>query len=151
MFNESVNLLLSEGRNPSTESQQQLYNEFVQAYGTFYVSNAIVGGMAHLYTFVGENYHRSYSYQETTMSISLTAQYKGVSFQAGIQTEAIYQRISESFKLNSDTMSVFQPPVASVNNQSLLEYVMIDQKELFIFVNDRFNLEHGWIKPVNNL
>lgn len=116
-----MNLLISEARNPTTESEQQLYNEFVQSYGTYYVSNVIVGGMAHLYTFVGENYHKTTSYREITTSISLTAQYKGVSFQAGISTESIYQRISESFRRNSDTMSVFQPPVASVNNQSVLE------------------------------
>ena len=121
MFNTSVNVLIAEARNPTTESQQQLYNEFVQSYGTYYVSNVVVGGVAHLYTFVGEDYHKTSSYREITTSISLTAQYKGVSFKAGIETQSIYQRISESFKRNSDTMSVFQPPVASVNNQSIFE------------------------------
>ncbi|CAF5112021.1 unnamed protein product, partial [Rotaria sp. Silwood1] len=59
MFNASVNLLISQAANPNSEVHQQLYNDFIQNYGTYYVSNVIVGGIAHLYTFVRESYHKN--------------------------------------------------------------------------------------------
>jgi len=121
MFNTSVNLLISQAANPTSELQQQIYNEFVQSYGTYYVSNVIVGGTAHLYSFVGENYYKVSSYEEITRQISLTVKYKEFSFQGGTQTEEIYQQITETFRKNSNTMSVFQPPVAVVNNQSIFQ------------------------------
>jgi hypothetical protein len=121
MFTASVNLLISEATNPTSESQQTYYNEFIQTYGTHYVSNVIVGGMANLYTFVAESAYKSTSYEEITHEISLTAQYKEFSFQTGIQTAEIYQHISETFKKNSNTLSVFQPPVNSKINESILQ------------------------------
>jgi hypothetical protein len=120
MFNASVDLLISQAANPTSEIEQQLYNEFIQSYGTYYVSNVIVGGTAHLYSFVGEDYYKKSTYEEMTREISLTATYKGMTFQVGTQTEEIYRRITEEFKKNSNTLSVFQPPVASVDNQSIL-------------------------------
>ena len=120
MFNASVNLLISEAANPTSDIEQQLYNEFIQSYGTYYVSNVIVGGTATLYSLVGEDYYKTSTYEEMTQQITFTAKYKDFSFQAGSGTEEIYQQITEKFKKNSNTISVFQPPVASVNNQSVL-------------------------------
>ncbi len=121
MFNASVNLLISQASNPISEDQQQLYNEFVQSYGTYYVSNVIVGGTAHLYSFVGDSYYKLSTYEQMTQQISFTASYMGFTFNADTQTEEIYQQITESFKKNSNILSVFQPPVASVKNQSVLQ------------------------------
>jgi hypothetical protein len=121
MFTASVNLLISEASNPTSETEQTYYNEFIQTYGTHYVSNVIVGGMVNLYTFMAENAYKSSSYEEVTHEISLTAQYEGVTFNTGIQTEEISQQISETFKRNSETLSVFQPPVSSKKNESILQ------------------------------
>ncbi len=121
LFTASVDLLISQAANPTTETQQTYYNEFIQAYGTHYVSNVVVGGVANVYTFMAESYYKTSSTEEITHDISLTAQYVGISFNTDINTGEIYQHISETFKKNSNTYSVFQPPVQSKNNQSILE------------------------------
>jgi hypothetical protein len=121
MFTASVNLLISEATNPTSETQQTYYNEFIQTYGTHYVSNVIVGGVTNMYTLMAENYYKTSSYEEITHEISLTAQYRGVTFNTDIKTEEILKHISEKFKENSNTLSVFQPPVSSKDNESILQ------------------------------
>ncbi|CAF3928241.1 unnamed protein product [Rotaria sordida] len=117
MFNDSINLLISQAANPNSEIDQQFYNDFIQKYGTHYLSNVIVGGIAHLYTFIMENYHKNSTYEDMIQQISFTAKLKEFTF----QTEEIDQNITENFKKNSYTISIFQPPIVNINNQSILQ------------------------------
>lgn len=122
-FNASVYLLISQAANPTSEFEQSLYNEFIQMYGTHYVSHVIVGGVAYLYTFVGENYHTIYTHEDMTFEISLMAQYNGFSSETGTKPDDsdIYQQIAESFKDNSYPDFVFQPPITRVTNRSMIK------------------------------
>ena len=118
MFTNAINILHTRASNPKTESQQALYNQFVESFGTHYVSRVIMGGTAHMYSFISESYHRSHSREETSQQISLMAQAKQFSFGYETNTQSIYDHLSESFKNNLDTLSVFQPTVMGVSNQS---------------------------------
>ncbi|CAF2975083.1 unnamed protein product [Rotaria sp. Silwood2] len=76
MFIESVDVLASEASNPSNEDHQAYYNQFVETYGTHYVSRIVVGGTAYLYTLLDSSYHKMSSYEETTSQVSLMFQYQ---------------------------------------------------------------------------
>ncbi|CAF4059651.1 unnamed protein product [Rotaria sp. Silwood2] len=131
MFNASVNLLISQAANPKSEVHQQFYNDFIQNYGTYFVSNVIVGGIAHLYTFITENYHKNSTYEELAQQISLTAQYKEFTFQNKSQAE----EITEKFQKNSNTMSIFQPSIVNVNNQPMLQTWINNAGEKPVVIN----------------
>ncbi|CAF3492650.1 unnamed protein product [Rotaria sp. Silwood1] len=135
MFNTSVNLLISQAANPNSEVHQQLYNDFIQNYGTYYVSNVIVGGIAHLYTFVRESYHKNATFEEMTQQISLTAKHEEFTFHTESQTEEIYEKVTEKFKKNSYTISTFQPSLVTVNNQSMLQTWINNAGEKSIIIN----------------
>lgn len=121
MFNASVNLLISQARNPTEESQQELYNEFVRKYGTSYVSHAIVGGIAHWYSFIEKNYHTTTSYVDIVRWISLSITYNEYPSPEDPLMEPIYQGVPDAFKENSHTMLDFLPSVNKVNNESIVQ------------------------------
>lgn len=118
MFTKSISVLSARGVNPTTEAQQLFYNQFIQSYGTHYVSRVIVGGIAHLYTFINENYHKNKTYEEISEQINLMFQYDVFQFSANTDLEHIYDKILEDFKKDSNIMYDFQPPVVHVENQS---------------------------------
>ena len=118
MFSISVQYLAQNAPQPSTEAHQLLYNQFIETYGIHYVSRVIVGGTANLYTFVSQNYHQHTSYQETSQHLGLLFSYKSLQFTPSFQEQQILQQLTEAFKQNSDAITEFRPPVATVLNQS---------------------------------
>ncbi|CAF3790676.1 unnamed protein product [Rotaria sp. Silwood1] len=118
MFIQSVDLLASEASNPSNEDHQAYYNQFIETYGTHYVSRIIVGGTAHLYTLMDSSYYKESSYEERTSQVRLMFQYKQYNGQIGSNLGAIWASMKEKFKTTAATLSVFQPPVASQENKS---------------------------------
>ncbi|CAF1533633.1 unnamed protein product [Rotaria sp. Silwood1] len=117
-FNQSVGLLVSEAPNPSTEDHQEYYNQFIQTYGTHYISRIIVGGTAHLYTLMDSSYYKESSYEERINQVGLMFRYQKVGLENGINIEQIWASMKEKFRTTSSTLSVFQPPVASQQNKS---------------------------------
>ncbi|CAF1472757.1 unnamed protein product [Adineta steineri] len=118
MFTQSIDLLASEASNPTSEDHQLYYNQFIETYGTHYVSRIIVGGTAYLYTLLDSNYHKEYSYEETSSQVSLMFEYKQYNGQYGQDATNIWSQIKETFKKNAVTTSIFQPPVAPRENKS---------------------------------
>ncbi|CAF3178894.1 unnamed protein product [Rotaria sp. Silwood2] len=118
MFIESVDVLASEASNPSNEDHQAYYNQFVETYGTHYVSRIVVGGTAYLYTLLDSSYHKMSSYEETTSQVCLMFQYKQSYGQYGSDTAQVWASMKETFKKTAATLSVFQPPVESQNSES---------------------------------
>lgn len=118
MFTQSVDLLASEASDPSNEDQQTYYNQFVETYGTHYVSRIIVGGTAHLYTLMDESFHKTCSYEETSTQVSLMFQFLGASGSLGDTRQQAWQLMKDTFKKSASTFSVFQPPVASQGDKS---------------------------------
>ena len=115
-----MNQLISQARNPTTESQQELYNEFVRNYGTSYFSSAIVGGVAHFYTFVAENYHTTSSYNDLQWSISLGVSNE-LSSENGNPYQEVYESLPQAFEDNSYIVHVFEPSAQIVKNESAVQ------------------------------
>ncbi|CAF4648804.1 unnamed protein product, partial [Rotaria sp. Silwood2] len=118
IFIQSVDLLASEASNPSNEENQIYYNQFIETFGTHYVSRIIVGGTAHLYTLMDQSYYKESSYEERTSQVSLMFQYKQYNGQIGSNSNEIWASMKEKFRTTSSTLSIFRPPVASKENKS---------------------------------
>lgn len=114
--------MISQARNPTKESEQELYNEFVRKYGTSYVSHAIVGGTANWYSFIEKNYHSVTSYADIIRWISLSVTYNEYPKPDDPLMEPFYQPdLPDPFKENSYTMLDFLPSVNKVNNESIIQ------------------------------
>ena len=111
MFNSSINLLAKQASLPTTEDHQRLYNQFVQSYGTHYVSNVIMGATAYIYSFMSASYHSTANTEETSSQISLMAQYKKFQVQGNSQTADMYAQIKETFKQSTSAVIEYHPPV----------------------------------------
>ena len=115
---ESVEFLATQAPNPSNEDHQMYYNQFIQTYGTNYVSRVIVGGSANMYSLIDSSYHKSSSYSETSQQVSLMFQFKLQSANFGSVNHQLSTSMTESFKRSTETMVTFQPPVMPEGNQS---------------------------------
>ncbi|CAF2690357.1 unnamed protein product [Rotaria sp. Silwood2] len=129
-FNSSLSRLVP---NPTTQRQQSFYNEIVATFGTHYASSVIVGGIAHYYTFLTEEWQRQSSQSSTEneisigfhlgfdiplgngISIALGEEFGGISFGGGWGFTGGVQ--SETFKKNSVIRFLFRPtPVGSFSS-----------------------------------
>ncbi|CAF3895439.1 unnamed protein product [Rotaria sp. Silwood2] len=129
-FNSSLSRLVP---NPTTQRQQSFYNEIVATFGTHYASSVIVGGIAHYYTFLTEEWQRQSSQSSTEneisigfhlgfdiplgngISIALGEEFGGISFSGGWGFTGGVQ--SETFKKNSVIRFLFRPtPVGSFSS-----------------------------------
>ncbi|CAF4831041.1 unnamed protein product [Rotaria sp. Silwood1] len=116
IFNRSLSRLVS---NPTTEQQQLFYNQIVTTFGTHYVSSVIVGGIAHYYTFLTEEWQRQNSQSSTENQVSIGfhlgfdiplgigEDFGGISFGGGWGFSGGVQL--ETFKKNSATKFLFRP------------------------------------------
>ena len=111
MFNSSINVLAKQASLPTTEDHQRLYNQFVQSYGTHYVSNVIMGGTAYVYSFISASYHSNANMEETSRQISLMFQYKKYQGQGSSQTADLFGQITETFKQSTSAVVEYHPPV----------------------------------------
>ncbi|CAF2064098.1 unnamed protein product [Rotaria magnacalcarata] len=118
MFAESVELLATEASNPSNEDHQTLYNQFIQTFGTHYVSRVIVGGTAYLYSIMEASFHNKSSYREVSSQVSLMFQYKSRSFNVGETQASVMSKMTETFKKNTESLAVFQPPIPNDEGKS---------------------------------
>ena len=73
----SISALVAE---PTTEYDQELYNQIIVAFGTHYVSSVIVGGVAHLYRFISEQWQREHSQESTSHAVTFGL---SIGFRAG--------------------------------------------------------------------
>lgn len=121
MFTQSIDLLASEAPNPSNDDEQAYYNQFVQTFGTHYVSRAIVGGIAYMFTLIDSKFYNQSSYREVSRQVSLafTVYYVNPSLSSSSGTST--EHVTETFKKNTEMQSVFQPPVASQESKSDVE------------------------------
>lgn len=118
MFTMSVSHLATQASTPSTEAHQILYNQFIETYGTHYVSRVIVGGTAKLYTFINKQYHEQTNSIQTSQEIGLYFSYKSLEFTSGSEWQQALSKIDKNFLQNSAAITEFRPPVASTVNQS---------------------------------
>ncbi|CAF4664357.1 unnamed protein product, partial [Rotaria socialis] len=118
MFTGSVELLATEAPNPSNEDHQTFYNQFVQTFGTHYVSRVIVGGTAYLYSLIDSSFHNKSSYREVSSQVSLMFQYKSGSLSVGETQTSVLQKMSETFKKNTESLTIFQPPIPNDDSRS---------------------------------
>ena len=116
MFNASISMLLQQASPPTTEDQQRLYNQFVESYGTHYVSKVIMGGSAYVYSFINSSYYSTANTEETSQQIGLMFEYKKYQGQGSIESAEVFQKITETFKKSTSVISEYHPPV-NVNNE----------------------------------
>ncbi|CAF1306922.1 unnamed protein product [Adineta ricciae] len=116
MFNASINILLQQASPPTTEDQQRLYNQFVESYGTHYVSKVIMGGTAYVYSFINSSYYSTANTEETSQQIGLMFEYKKYQGQGSIESAEVFQKITETFKTSTSVILEYHPPV-NVNNE----------------------------------
>ncbi|CAF1442998.1 unnamed protein product [Rotaria sordida] len=103
-FNSSVTAL-ARLPIPTTDDQQVPYSVLLETYGTHYVTHVIVGGTAHVYTFVNQAFSNSSTFEEMSTQVGNT----GSSWFS--QTNDLNRSTSDSFRKNSNSFAVYQPPV----------------------------------------
>ena len=96
---------------PTNDNEQTLYNTVVETYGTHYVTHVIVGAIAHTYTLIDEAYSKSSTFEEMTTQVTRTGRFLFFSKGSAEESRNIYQSISEPFRKNSNSFSVYQPPI----------------------------------------
>ena len=116
-FVESVEFLHSRG-DVEDKYDQDLYNSFLNDFGTHYVSSAIVGGIARMFSFVEQEYSESKSrhFQKSQMSLSFEME-KAKLLDLDWKVEELSEKLDKEFLKNSNTKSYFTP--VPVNNISV--------------------------------
>jgi hypothetical protein len=115
LFNKSIQALQTRASNPTTEEQQCLYNNFIEIFGTHYISSLIMGGSINIYTFVNQT-SSQYNYSEISEEISLFITDKIKS----VNTTFIKKRNQTSSSLleDSETLIIYQPQINNHGSQS---------------------------------
>ena len=111
IFNASILSIVNRASIPKNEADQSLYNMLVETYGTHYVTHVIIGATAHMYTFVNESYVKSSSYEEMTTQVSRSGFFLFFGGVSSSNTHQVSHNVSESFRKNSQSISIYQPPV----------------------------------------
>lgn len=117
-FNESMNTLTMQKDGPETESDQTLYNMLIATYGTHYVTYAVLGATAHIFTLLNDIYTKSSSFQEITVQVTRASNFFFFSTYSVDYTHNIQQNLTELFRKNSQYFAEYQPPVPKIPNKT---------------------------------
>lgn len=116
MFLNTINHLYNQASNPTTEFHQKLYNDFIDSYGTHYVSYVTMGMKLRIYVFIHENYSKVHSHEELVHESLLMTEYERLLFETHTDNQSLYNSISQSFKLNTYILLDVQPRMSDVTN-----------------------------------
>lgn len=114
MFNAAFNFVAKKPEGPKTEADQSLYNMLLETYGTHYVTHAIVGAIAHLFTLISDAFAKSSSFEEIYSQASGIGRFFFVSNGGGDFSHSVQQAASESFRKNSQYFVEYQPVVQTI-------------------------------------
>lgn len=116
-FNRSIQSLNNRVSAPTTEKQQSLYNDFIETFGTHYISSVIMGGAINIYTFVNEK-SSQYNYSEISQEISLliTNTLQSVVLLNATFVDKRNQTTSSPLE-DSQTFFLYQPPIDNNDSQ----------------------------------
>ncbi|KAL4474488.1 hypothetical protein ABPG72_016166 [Tetrahymena utriculariae] len=111
MFKQSLDALNRMARNPQSDTQQTIYNQVFNSFGTHFVTSVIMGGAAKIYTIIDQGYLKTLDFKQIKIQVTLDVNNQIFKFKFGYDSTDITQRPSESFKKNSDDIIVFFPEV----------------------------------------
>lgn len=113
-----MDTIVKEKEGPKSEADQALYNMLIETYGTHYITYAIVGATAHLFTLISEAYAKSSSFQEITIQITRVSRswFRSRTYVEFIRD--VQQNVTESFRKNSEYFGEYQPPVPTIPDKT---------------------------------
>ncbi|CAF1333653.1 unnamed protein product [Didymodactylos carnosus] len=146
IFAAAVKKLNNEATTETTSETLQVFiNEFLEAFGPYYVLSVIVGFEANVYTYSNEVFHKEHDYSKVEEQVSLTFFYEKFKLSGDDQWKDIYNRMMEDYKPNFIVNSVFHPPVKSEPGQ--LDWIVWQNK----FINEQPVVINRTIAPIRNL
>ncbi|KAL4511130.1 hypothetical protein ABPG73_008208 [Tetrahymena malaccensis] len=116
MFKQSLEALNRMAKQPTTDTQQTIYNQVINSFGTHYVSSAIMGGSAKIYTTLDQNYLKTVDIEQTKTQIGINFSYNVFQFKFGFNSTDLAQKLDENFKKNSDDVIIFSPEVDHIQD-----------------------------------
>ena len=106
--------------NPTTEEQQILYNQFIEAFGTHYISSVIMAGVINIYTFVNQKSYTQYNYSKISYEISLFIKDQMIfSANKSKTTTSKWNRTNSLDFEDSQMFIVYQPPINNNDSESI--------------------------------
>ncbi|KAL4511140.1 hypothetical protein ABPG73_008218 [Tetrahymena malaccensis] len=111
MFKQSLDALNRMARKPSSETQQTIYNQVINSFGTHFVTSVIMGGTAKIYTTIDQGYIKTLNFQQIKTQVTLDVSSQIFKFKFGYDSTDMTLKPTETFKKNSEDIIIFSPEV----------------------------------------
>lgn len=105
-------------KNPTNDQQQTIYNQVITSFGTHYVSSAIMGGTAKVFSSFNKTYIETQDDRQVKNDLSLNFKYLMFEFTFGYNSSDMTTHPTKEFMDNVASDMIFSPVVEHTDAES---------------------------------